>query len=116
MMYMDKYVELLKFCFDVVLQYFEDGLKGLDMGGWIVLEGGYFILFDCLFGLVKEIIVLVVVVGVKLMFVGVIFFYGFDLEDKNIWFVFSFFVLFDINKIMEVFVVCVKFVLIRLKL
>jgi len=116
MTHMDKHAELLKPRFDAVLQHLEDGLKGSDMGGWTVPEGGYFISFDCLPGLAKEIIALAAAVGVKLTPAGATFPYGLDPEDKNIRLAPSFPALSDINKTMEVFVVCVKLASIRLKL
>ncbi|MEE2731536.1 MAG: aminotransferase class I/II-fold pyridoxal phosphate-dependent enzyme [Pseudomonadota bacterium] len=114
--HMDKHAELLKPRFDAVLQHLDQGFSESDMGSWTVPEGGYFVSFDCRPGLAKEIVRLAAEAGVKLTPAGATFPYGRDPEDKNIRLAPSFPSLPDINKTMEVFVVCVKLASIRQKL
>ncbi|RLT92476.1 aminotransferase class I/II-fold pyridoxal phosphate-dependent enzyme [Ketobacter sp.] len=114
--HMDKHAELLKPRFDAVLQHLDEGFSESDMGSWTVPEGGYFVSFDSRPGLAKEIVRLALEAGVKLTPAGATFPYGQDPEDKNIRLAPSFPSLQDINKTMEVFVVCVKLASIRQKL
>lgn len=114
--HMDKHAELLKPRFDAVIQHLESGLKDSDLGTWTVPEGGYFVSFDSRPGLAKEIVRLADEVGVKLTPAGATFPYGKDPEDRNIRLAPSFPTVADINKAMEVFVLCVKLASVRQKL
>ena len=86
------------------------------MGSWTVPKGGYFVSFDTRPGLAKQVVALAADAGVKLTPAGATFPYGKDPEDSNIRLAPSFPSLEDINKTMEVFVVCVKLASIRQKL
>jgi len=114
--HMHKHAELMKPRFDVVLEHLDKGLKDTDMGDWTVPEGGYFVSFDARSGLAREIIRLAGEAGVKLTPAGATFPYGKDPEDCNIRLAPSFPSLADINKAMEVFVLCVKLASVRQKL
>ena len=114
--HMAKHAELLKPRFDAVLQHLDKGFSASDMGAWTVPEGGYFVSFDARPGLAKEIIRLAGEAGVKLTPAGATFPYGQDPEDKNIRLAPSFPSMADINKAMEVFVICVKLASVRQKL
>ncbi len=114
--HMDKHAELLKPRFDAVISHLVSGLNNTDMGSWTVPEGGYFVSFDARVGLAKEIVRLADEVGVKLTPAGATFPYGKDPEDRNIRLAPSFPSLADINKAMEVFVLCVKLASVRQKL
>lgn len=114
--HMRKHAELLKPRFDAVIEHLEAGLKNSDMGSWTVPEGGYFVSFDTRPGLAKEIVRLADAVGVKLTPAGATFPYGKDPADRNIRLAPSFPTLADINKAMEVFVVCVQLASVRQKL
>ena len=114
--HMDKHAELLKPRFDAVITHLDAGLKDSDMGSWTVPEGGYFVSFDARPGLAKEIVKLADAVGVKLTPAGATFPYGKDPQDCNIRLAPSFPSLADINKAMEVFVLCVKLASVRQKL
>lgn len=116
MRHMDKHAELLKPRFDAVLNHLESGLAGTGMGTWTVPQGGYFISFDSQPGLAKTIIALAAEAGVKLTPAGATFPYGNDPEDRNIRLAPSFPSLGDINKTMEIFVVCVKIATLRQRL
>lgn len=114
--HMEKHAELLKPRFDAVLQHLQEGFADSDLGTWTVPHGGYFVSFDARPGLAKDIIRLASEVGVKLTPAGATFPYGNDPDDKNIRLAPSFPSLADINKTMEVFVVCVKLSSIRQKI
>lgn len=114
--HMDKHAELLKPRFDAVIKHLDAGLKDSDMGSWTVPEGGYFVSFDARPGLAKTIVKLADDVGVKLTPAGATFPYGKDPLDRNIRLAPSFPSLEDINKAMEVFVLCVKLASVRQKL
>lgn len=114
--HMDKHAELLKPRFDAVIAHLDKGLKEGDIGSWTVPQGGYFVSFDSRPGLAKEIVKLADEVGVKLTPAGATFPYGKDPEDRNIRLAPSFPSLADINKAMEVFVLCVKLASVRQKL
>lgn len=114
--HMSLHAELLKPRFDAVLQHLKSGFAESDLGTWTVPQGGYFVSFDARPGLAQEIIGLAAEAGVKLTPAGATFPYGKDPEDKNIRLAPSFPSLDDINKTMEVFVVCVKLASIRQKI
>jgi DNA-binding transcriptional MocR family regulator len=114
--HMDKHAELLKPRFDAVISHLDSGIKNTDMGSWTVPQGGYFVSFDARPGLAKQIVKLADEVGVKLTPAGATFPYGKDPEDRNIRLAPSFPSLADINKAMEVFVLCVKLASVRQKL
>lgn len=114
--HMDKHSELLKPRFDAVISHLDKGLKDSGMGSWTVPQGGYFVSFDARPGLAREIVKLADEVGVKLTPAGATFPYGKDPEDRNIRLAPSFPSLADINKAMEVFVLCVKLASVRQKL
>lgn len=114
--HMDKHAELLKPRFDAVITHLDSGIKNTDMGTWTVPQGGYFVSFDARPGLAKQIVKLADEVGVKLTPAGATFPYGKDPEDRNIRLAPSFPSLADINKAMEVFVLCVKLASVRQKL
>ena len=114
--HMSQHADLLKPRFEAVLQHLNDGFADSDLGTWTVPQGGYFVSFDARPGLAREIIRLAAEAGVKLTPAGATFPYGKDPEDKNIRLAPSFPSLDDINKTMEVFVVCVKLASIRKKI
>lgn len=114
--HMRKHAELLKPRFDVVIEHLNKGFANSDFGSWTVPEGGYFVSFDTRNGLAKEVVKLADDAGVKLTPAGATFPYGKDPENRNIRIAPSFPTLADINKAMEVFVICVKLASLRQKL
>lgn len=106
--HMIKHAALLKPRFDAVLNKLEQELGNSDLGSWTAPKGGYFISFDCRPGLAKKIVALAAEAGVKLTPAGATFPYGHDPEDKNIRLAPSFPSVSDVEKVMEVFVLCVK--------
>ena len=91
---------------------------GVGVGDVVVTvpEGGYFVSFDTRKGLAKAVVKLADDAGVKLTPAGATFPYGKDPDDRNIRIAPSFPSLADINKAMEVFVVCVKLASVKQKL
>ena len=114
--HMARHAELLNPRFEAVLRHLDKGFADSDLGTWTVPQGGYFVSFDARPGLAKEIVHLAGEAGVKLTPAGATFPYGQDPDDKNIRLAPSFPSLEDINKTMEVFVVCVKLASVRQKL
>lgn len=102
---MTKHAELLKPRFDAVLTRLQ-ALEGL--GSWTVPQGGYFVSFDTLPGLAKNVVKLAAEAGVKLTPAGATYPYGKDPHDSNIRLAPSFPKVEEIAKATDVFVTCVK--------
>jgi DNA-binding transcriptional MocR family regulator len=102
--------------FAAVLQVLETELAGTGMGNWTKPAGGYFISFDSLPGLAKEIIQLADDIGVKLTPAGATYPYGNDPQDCNIRLSPTFPSLEDVQATAEAFVVCVKLASVKQKL
>ena len=113
--HMRKHAELLKPRFDIVLKHL-DGLAGTGMGRWTSPQGGYFVSFDTLPGLARQVVKLAADAGVKLTPAGATFPYGRDPEDSNIRLAPSFPSLDELDRAMGVFVLCVKLASVRQKL
>jgi len=113
---MKKHTALLKPRFDRVLDYLEEHFSDNDLGSWQTPQGGYFVSFDTKPGLAKEVVRLAGEAGVKLTPAGATFPYGKDPQDSNIRLAPSFPSVADIDKTMQVFVVCVKLASIRQQL
>lgn len=114
--HMDSHAELLRPRFTAVLDALERGLGGTGMGSWSRPRGGYFVSFDTLPGLAKEVVRLAAEAGVKLTPAGSTHPYGKDPEDRNIRIAPSFPTIAEIERAMEVFVVCVQLASIRQRL
>lgn len=106
--HMAKHAEILKPRFDAVLNGLEAELADSGMGSWTKPEGGYFVSFDCLPGLARKIVALAADAGVKLTPAGATFPYGNDPQDCNIRLAPSFPSVKEVEKVMEVFIICVK--------
>lgn len=102
--------------FDAVLQVLETELADTGMGNWTKPAGGYFISFDSLPGLAKEIVKLADDIGVKLTPAGATYPYGDDPSDCNIRLAPTFPSLEDVQASAEAFVVCVKLASVKQKL
>lgn len=114
--HMRKHAAILAPKFAAVLSKLDSELTGSGMGNWTSVEGGYFISFDALPGLARTIVQLSAAAGVKLTPAGATFPYGNDPEDKNIRLAPSFPTIGDIEKTMDVFVLCVKLASVRQRL
>jgi DNA-binding transcriptional MocR family regulator len=113
---MKKHSGLIKPKFDLVQKHLSEGLTGKGMGTWTVPEGGYFISFDTLNGLAKEVIKLTAEMGVKLTPAGSTFPYKKDPNDCNIRIAPTFPNLAEIDKAMPVFICAVELASVRNRL
>lgn len=111
--HMQKHAAIMKPRFDAVLNTLQCELGDSGMGEWTTPLGGYFISFDSRPGLAREIIKLAAGAGVKLTPAGATFPYGNDPDDKNIRLAPTFPTVDELQKAMEVFVVCVKLASVR---
>ena len=114
--HMDGHAALLRPRFAAVLDTLERELAGTGMGSWSRPRGGYFVSFDTRPGLAKEVVRLAAEAGVKLTPAGATFPYGKDPADSNIRIAPSFPTQAEIERAMEVFVVCVKLASVRQRL
>jgi DNA-binding transcriptional MocR family regulator len=113
---MRQHAALLRPRFDLVLRHLREGLAGTGMGDWTEPQGGYFISFNTLQGLAREVVRLAAEVGVKLTPAGATWPYGKDPEDRNIRLAPSFPGLAEIDRAMQVFVLCVQLASVRQRL
>ena len=100
----------------MVQKHLESELGGKGMGSWSNPKGGYFVSFNALPGLAKEIIRLASEAGVKLTPAGVTFPYSHDPFDKNIRLAPTFPSVEDLDHAMQIFVICVQLASIRQRL
>ena len=114
--HMHRHAAILQPRFAAVLSALRTELGAAGMGSWTEPLGGYFVSFDALPGLAREIIALAAAAGVKLTPAGATFPYGNDPDDKNIRLAPTYPTVEDIKKAMDVFVLCVKLASVRQKL
>ena len=113
---MRQHAAVLKPRFDIVLKHLREGLGGTGMASWNEPQGGYFVSFDTLPGLAKEVVKLAAEAGVKLTPAGATFPYGKDPANSNIRIAPSVPSLEEIDRAMAVFVTCVKLASVRQRL
>jgi DNA-binding transcriptional MocR family regulator len=106
--HMQQHAGVIRPKFELVFKKLEETFTGQEMGTWIHSQGGYFISFDSLPGLAKEIIRLSGEAGVKMTPAGSTFPYGVDPEDKNIRLSPTFPPIENLSMAMDVFVNCVQ--------
>ncbi len=82
--HMAKHADIIRLRFDRVLETLQRELGGKRVGSWTTPGGGYFISFDTLPGLAREVVQLAADIGVKLTPAGATFPYGKDPQDCNI--------------------------------
>jgi len=114
--HMAKHAEIIRPRFELVLDKLRKGLGDRHFGSWTEPEGGYFISFDTEPGLAREVVGLAGEAGVKLTPAGATFPYGRDPEDRNIRLAPTFPTLDELDKAMDVFVVCVQLATVRKRL
>lgn len=114
--HMQKHAEILRPRFETVLRHLKEGLDNAGMGTWTHPKGGYFVSFDSLPGLAKEIVSMAEDIGVKLTPAGATFPKGKDPADSNIRLAPTFASVEDIDLAMQAFVVCVQLASIKQKL
>ena len=112
---MKKHAAILKPRFDCVLRHLEGGLNG-DYGRWGKPQGGYFVSFDTQPGLATTVVQLANDAGVKLTPAGSTHPYKKDPDNKNIRIAPSFPTLAELEKAMEIFVLCVQLATVRQRL
>ena len=108
--HMRKHAAIIRPKFEMILDRFEEELKGLGAGSWIRPNGGYFITFKANEGCAKNIVAKAKEAGVVLTGAGATYPYGKDPKDSNIRIAPSFPTLEDLGKAAQVFVLCVKLV------
>ena len=114
--HMKKHGELLAPKFEAVLKSLENHFSDNELLDWTTPNGGYFISVNTKPGLAKAVVSMAGTLGVKLTPAGATFPYGRDPENSNIRLAPSFPTVEDVEKTMEVFVLCVKLASVRQKL
>ena len=119
---MKKHAAILKPRFDCTLSKLEKGLSASgdslyqEWGSWSKPQGGYFVSFDTQPGLATKVVQLANDAGVKLTPAGSTYPYKKDPQNKNIRIAPSFPTLAELDKAMDVFVLCVKLATVESKL
>lgn len=106
--YMKKHRALLEPRFNAVTSALEKEIKPYGIGSWLNPKGGYFVSFNSLNGCAKRIVELCKNAGVTLTNAGATFPYGKDPDDKNIRIAPSYPSVEELEKAMELFIICVK--------
>lgn len=114
--HMRRHAAIIKPRFDAVIDRLDNALSEQSMGYWTRPQGGYFITFNTLPGLAKQVVAMANDVGVKLTPAGAPFPGGHDPEDSTIRLAPSFPSLQDIEQAIDVFIVCVKLTSVRQRL
>jgi DNA-binding transcriptional MocR family regulator len=114
--HMADHAALIRPRFDCVLETLERELAGTGMGTWTRPRGGYFISFDTLPGLAREVVRLAGAIGVKLTPAGATFPYGNDPVDTNIRLAPTYATEQAVTAAVEAFVVCVRLATVQQKL
>lgn len=111
--HMQKHAGLLKPRFDIVLEKLRANFSDSDALRWQEPEGGYFVSVDTRPGLARKVVAMAGELGVKLTPAGATYPYGKDPDDSNIRIAPSVPSVADIDKAMDVFVLCVKLATIK---
>ncbi len=106
--HMEKHRALIQPKFEVVLNTLDKELKPLGIGSWVTPQGGYFVSFDAPQGCAKRIVQLCKEAGVVLTGAGATFPYGKDPEDRNIRIAPTYPEVDELQKAMDLFVLCAK--------
>ena len=114
--HMAKHAAIIRPRFESVLKTLESELSGTGMGSWTTPRGGYFISFDTLPGLAREVVQMADDIGVKLTPAGATFPYGEDPQDCNIRLSPTFPPAPAVQATVEAFVVCVQLASVRQRL
>ena len=106
--HMKKHMAIIEPKFRLVCDKLEKEIAPLGIGSWTDPKGGYFISFNAPDGCAKRIVQLCSDAGVTLTGAGATFPYGKDPDDKNIRIAPTYPPIEDLEKAMELFVICVK--------
>ncbi|MBR2765033.1 MAG: aminotransferase [Blautia sp.] len=106
--HMRKHANLIRPKFELVLDTLDRELGGLGIGEWTRPHGGYFISFDSMEGCAKDIVAKAKEAGVTMTGAGATYPYGKDPHDTNIRIAPTYPSLEELEKAVQVFVLCVK--------
>lgn len=106
--HMKKHADIIRPKFDLVLSTFEKELEPLGIGSWTKPNGGYFVSFQALNGCAKKIVNMCKEAGVTLTGAGATFPYHNDPDDSNIRIAPTFPPISELEKALEIFVLCTK--------
>lgn len=106
--HMAAHAALIRPRFECVIDSLARELDGTGMGAWSSPRGGYFISFNTLPGLAREVVALAETIGVKLTPAGATYPYGKDPKDCNIRLSPTYPSLDDVQAAITAFIVCVK--------
>jgi aspartate/methionine/tyrosine aminotransferase len=106
--HMRRHGDLLRPKFDLVLQRLEAGLGEAGIARWTRPAGGYFVSLDTEPGCAREVVRLAGELGVKLTPAGATYPSGTDPTDSNIRIAPSFPTLDDVERAVDILVLCVK--------
>ena len=113
--HMAAHADIIRPRFEAVLEILDKALTGTGMGCWLAPSGGYFISFNTLPGLAKDVVQLAEHIGVKLTPAGATYPYGNDPKDSNIRLAPTYPSLDDVIATAEAFTICVKLATLRQK-
>ena len=111
--HMQKHAAILKPRFDIVLKHLTNAFSNNNLGSWTTPQGGYFVSFDTQDGLADEVVRLAEQAGVKITPAGATFPYGKDPKNSNIRIAPSVPSQTEVDKAMQVFVICVQLATVR---
>lgn len=106
--HMKKHADIIRPKFDLVFSTFEKELEPLGIGSWTKPNGGYFVSFQALNGCAKKIVNMCKEAGVTLTGAGATFPYHNDPDDSNIRIAPTFPPISELEKALEIFVLCTK--------
>ncbi|MCZ6503848.1 MAG: aminotransferase [Gammaproteobacteria bacterium] len=106
--HMHKHRTLLHPKFEMVQDKLQTAVGGKEIAEWTSPDGGYFISLDTLPGIASVVVELAASAGVKLTPAGATYPYGLDPENKNIRVAPTYPSLEDLEKALDVFVVCLE--------
>lgn len=106
--HMKKHSNILKPKFDLVINKLENEFNDNPIIKWQNPEGGYFVSVEVLKNCAKSVVNLCKMAGLTLTAAGATYPYGIDPDDSNIRIAPSFPTLLELDKAMELFIICVK--------
>lgn len=111
--HMKKHAQILRPKFELVERTLKNEIGDLGIGSWTEPLGGYFVSFDSLEGCAKTIVSMCKDAGVTLTGAGATYPYKKDPNDSNIRIAPTFPPYEELEKAMEIFVLCVKLTSVR---
>ncbi|MCU6762440.1 Putative aminotransferase MSMEG_6286 [uncultured Roseburia sp.] len=106
--HMMKHAALIRPKFEMILKKFEEELKGLGVGNWVVPNGGYFITYEANEGCAKSIIAKAKEAGVVMTGAGAPYPYKNDPKDSVIRIAPTLPPMEELIAATEIFIICVK--------